>query len=141
MMRINESRPVTKTSCCFDVDIHQGVGSFVYPENLKHVIMDTYCVIQSVVNPSANPPAKTLYIFSNASFYRQRDQLVKENVLQVFKSSQILTHFKGRLENSFDITPDCIQMYVKEWKDDQFKICTDFSGKLIVSLYGWKKSI
>ena len=137
MMRTNQ----TKTSCCFDVDVQEGVGSFAYPVSLKHVILDTFCIVQSVVNYTPNPPAKTLYIFSNASFYRQQDQLVKENILQVFNTSKKLTHFKGRLENCLDITPDCIQIYVKEWKDGAFQICQDFSGKVVVSIYGWKKSL
>ena len=75
------------TSCCFTVAISAGSGLFSFPAELRHDIMVSFCRIVSVKGTQALTPNKCLFVFCDVSYYRDRDQVPRYNVLQAFDSS------------------------------------------------------
>ena len=45
----------------------------------------------------------------------------------------------SKIVNCLEITPDKVHLYVKEWKDQEYKICEDFDGFIILELFGFRK--
>ena len=129
-----------RTSCCFPVPVRQGQGWFTYPATLKHSILESYIRVHNVKNSAPLTASKCFFIHCNAAFFRDKDKQCKENVLQVFESSKKFTSFRNLIDVPLEITPDHLQMCVKEWKNGQYHIVSDFDGLLLVELFGFRTS-
>ena len=124
------------TSCCLPVIIKSGVGSFHFPNHLRHDIQDTYCIVHAIHGFNTVTPSKCLFVFCDVSYYYDREQVPRYNVLQVFQSNTNLKHFK-KISNRLSIVPDCIKLRVKEYKDEQFEICSAWNGLIVLEIFGY----
>ena len=126
-------------SCCFAVPIVEGTGFFSYPAELRHDIMVTFCRIVSLKATEPLSPSKSLFAFCDVSYFRDRDQVPRYNVLQNFDSAITqVQEFNGTLFHRLNICPDQIKMYVNEFENGQYTLAS-WSGLMVVELFGYRQ--
>ena len=124
----------TSVSLC--VHVKNGVASTVFPEVLRQNLLNTCCIINSV--QSFTNFNQSYYIFGNFSFFREKDQFLKENLLQSFQSQSAIFHFPLALENMLTVLPHNLTLYVKEYTENGFEVAKTFSGNICLVLSGYR---
>ena len=120
------------------VRINNGVGKLLFPHNLKQRLNNVYCICHAVKSDQANAN-QTLHLHCDASYFREQDQSLRHNILQVFPCSRDLFHFPVKIVNTLTATPDTLQFFVKSWNEQSkhMELADSWSGWIILELYGF----
>ena len=126
-------------SCCFTVEVLGGKAFFTYPKEMARIIGATYMIVHSVKCLTECPTGICYYIFSDTSFFQEKDKY-KNNVLQCFEPSDQnrLINFKSKVVNTLETTPTRVDLSIKFWKDHAYHLATDVNAILTVELYGFR---
>ena len=118
------------------VPIVDGVGTFYYPQSLKYTLYETFCICQAI--ECANNFGKNFYLTCNVSYFQEKDQIYKQNILQTFTAENKIFHFPNKIILNLNQSPEEVQILVKKMQNQKLILDTSFSGNVVLELYGFR---
>ena len=134
---MNRKTNETLTSVSMHVPLVQGCAQFWYPHGLKTTIFETFCIVQGV--ECLNNFETTYYLTCNVSYFPEKDQMYKHNILQAFTSQpKGMMQMSNKIISVFNSSPDEIKIYARKYINQQLVIDTTFNANLVLELYGFR---
>ena len=119
------------------VPLIHGCAQFWYPHGLKTAIFETFCIIQGV--ESLNNFETTYYLTCNVSYFREKDQVFKHNILQAFTSQpKGMQPMNNKIISVFNSSPDEVKIYACKYINEELIVDPTFNANLVIELYGFR---